>query len=61
MKIFFGIIDDLIEMRAIFKLLVQLAATLILVLNDFKIRRIFSFYCDPGEKSWDSSQERSDN
>ena len=39
----FGIIDDLIEMRAIFKLLVQLAATLILVLNGFKIRRIFSW------------------
>ncbi len=39
----FGVIDDIVELRAIFKLIVQLVATLILVLNNFKIRQIFNW------------------
>lgn len=39
----FGILDDLIEMRAIFKLLVQLVATGIVVFFDFRIRQIFGW------------------
>lgn len=39
----FGIIDDIVEMRAIFKLLVQIVATGIVVLNGFRFRQIFGW------------------
>lgn len=39
----FGVIDDIVELKAVFKLIVQLAATTILVLNNFRIRQIFSW------------------
>lgn len=39
----FGILDDIIEMRAIFKLLVQLVASGIVVLFDFRISQIFGW------------------
>lgn len=40
---FFGVLDDIINMRAIFKLLVQLLATAIVVLNGFRFRQIFGW------------------
>ena len=39
----FGILDDIVEMRAVFKLLVQLIATAIVVLNGYCFRQIFGF------------------
>lgn len=37
----FGVLDDIFDLRAILKLLVQIVATLILVLNGFRFRNIF--------------------
>lgn len=39
----FGIIDDIFEMRAFLKLIVQLVATSIVVLNGFRFRQIFGW------------------
>ncbi len=39
----FGIVDDLIEMRALLKLIVQLTAAGIVVFNVYRFRQIFSF------------------
>ena len=39
----FGILDDIIEMRAIFKLIVQLIATGVVVFNGFRFRQIFGW------------------
>lgn len=39
----FGIIDDIFEMRAFFKLVVQLVATSIVVFNGFRFRQIFGW------------------
>ena len=39
----FGVIDDIVEMRAIFKLAVQLIACGIVVMNDFRFRQIFGW------------------
>lgn len=39
----FGILDDIIEMRAIFKLFVQLIACGIVVMSGFRFRQIFGF------------------
>ena len=39
----FGVIDDIVEMRAIFKLAVQLVACGIVVMNDFRFRQIFGW------------------
>ena len=39
----FGILDDIIEMRALFKLLVQLASAGVTVAGGFRFRQVFSF------------------
>lgn len=38
----FGIIDDIVELKAIVKLLVQIVASTIIVVNDFYFHRIFA-------------------
>ena len=39
----FGIIDDIADVKAIFKLLIQLVATTIVVANGFRFRQIFGW------------------